>query len=237
MTRQTDGGPFGAKKQATEEQKVEIRRLRGLGWSYAAIGREVGFTAAAIRVRCDPVAAAKKKAYAQTPGQQAHQKAYYEDIKQLPAKYKILQARRKAYNKTHTLTPKAEAARKVYRKAYRLTPKYKASRKAYRQTIRRKLAANMRHRLRDALNGNFKSGSAVRDLGCTVPELKTYLESLFLPGMTWDNWTADGWHIDHIKPLASFDLANSDQLKEACHFSNLQPLWAKENLSKGAILP
>jgi len=50
--------------------------------------------------------------------------------------------------------------------------------------------------------------------------------------MTWDNWTLDGWHIDHIKPLASFDLTDRKQLLEACHYTNLQPLWAKDNLTK-----
>jgi desulfoferrodoxin (superoxide reductase-like protein) len=50
--------------------------------------------------------------------------------------------------------------------------------------------------------------------------------------MTWDNWTTDGWHIDHIKPLASFDLTDRKQLLEACHYTNLQPLWAKDNLIK-----
>jgi hypothetical protein len=48
--------------------------------------------------------------------------------------------------------------------------------------------------------------------------------------MTWDNWTTDGWHIDHIKPLASsFDLTDRKQFLEACHYTNLQPLWAKDN--------
>ena len=51
--------------------------------------------------------------------------------------------------------------------------------------------------------------------------------------MTWENWSRAGWHIDHIKPLASFNLQNLDQLTEACHYTNLQPLWAEENLVKG----
>ena len=50
--------------------------------------------------------------------------------------------------------------------------------------------------------------------------------------MTWDNWTTDGWHIDHIKPLSSFDLTDRKQLLEVCHYTNLQPLWAKDNLIK-----
>ena len=100
--------------------------------------------------------------------------------------------------------------------------------------IQYKLSLNLRVRLNSAINNNYKAGSAVKDLGCSIEELKQYLESKFLPGMTWDNWTIDGWHIDHIKPLTSFDLIDREQLLEACHYTNLQPLWAKDNLSKGA---
>lgn len=96
-----------------------------------------------------------------------------------------------------------------------------------------KLRLYLRNRLRLALQGNAKRGSAVRLLGCTVEELKLHLEKQFQPGMAWDNHGLHGWHIDHIKPLIKFDLTDPQQLAEACHFTNLQPLWAKENLSKG----
>jgi hypothetical protein len=102
----------------------------------------------------------------------------------------------------------------------------------FKTNIQFKLQSNLRSRLNATIKKNFKSGSAVKDLGCTIDELKKYLESKFQPGMTWDNWTKDGWHIDHIKPLASFDLSDRNQLLEACHYTNLQPLWAKDNLSK-----
>ena len=98
--------------------------------------------------------------------------------------------------------------------------------------IQFKLQSNLRSRLHSALKDNRKVGSAVKDLGCTIEQLKSYLESKFLPGMTWDNWTTDGWHIDHIKPLSSFDLTDRKQLLEVCHYTNLQPLWAKDNLIK-----
>jgi len=91
----------------------------------------------------------------------------------------------------------------------------------------------LRNRLNDAIKNSYKNGSATRDLGCTIPELKQYLESNFQTGMTWDNHSPKGWHIDHILPLSSFDLTDRDQLKKACHYTNLQPLWAKDNLSKG----
>jgi hypothetical protein len=52
--------------------------------------------------------------------------------------------------------------------------------------------------------------------------------------MTWENWAHRGWHLDHIRPLSSFDLTDEAQLKEAMHYTNLQPLWARDNLRKHA---
>lgn len=104
-----------------------------------------------------------------------------------------------------------------------------------------KALENPEHRLRRALRNRFKSafkkgsktGSAVRDLGCSVAELKERLESMFVSGMCWNNY-GTVWHIDHIKPLASFDLSDREQFLAAVHFTNLQPLFAKDNLSKGS---
>jgi hypothetical protein len=96
-----------------------------------------------------------------------------------------------------------------------------------------KLSCTLRSRLSHALKNSQKTGSAVKDLGCTIEELRVYLESKFQEGMSWDNYGFYGWHIDHIRPLASFDLSNPEELKKACHYTNLQPLWAEENLSKG----
>jgi len=99
-------------------------------------------------------------------------------------------------------------------------------------TTQGKLKDRLRSRIRNCVKSERKSGSAIRDLGCTIEELKLYLESKFQPGMTWDNWSRCGWHIDHVVPLASFDLTDPEQFKQACHYTNLQPLWAKDNLSK-----
>lgn len=93
-----------------------------------------------------------------------------------------------------------------------------------------KIAHSLRTRLRKAI----KFGSAIENLGCLIPELLAHLESKFVEGMNWSNY--GDWHIDHIKPLVSYDLTNPEQLIQACNFNNLQPLWAAENQSKHAKL-
>ena len=64
-----------------------------------------------------------------------------------------------------------------------------------------------------------------------MPFVKKWIESQFVDGMSWDNHGE--WHIDHIRPCASFDLTDPEQQKECFNYKNLQPLWAKDNLSKG----
>lgn len=105
-------------------------------------------------------------------------------------------------------------------------------REAHKKFPERRLSQNLRVRLVMALKRNSKVGSAVRDLGCTIQELKTYLESKFEPGMTWDNYGQGGWHCDHIKPLSNYDLSNPEVLKQLVHYTNLQPLWAADNIRK-----
>lgn len=68
--------------------------------------------------------------------------------------------------------------------------------------------------------------------GCELPFLKEYLEAKFTQGMLWENY--GDWHIDHIKPCCSFNLKEEEEQKKCFHYTNLQPLWAKDNLSKGS---
>lgn len=101
-----------------------------------------------------------------------------------------------------------------------------------REDIDFKIRRVLRSRLNHALNKNNKAGSAIRDLGCTIEELKKHLEDQFVEGMSWDNHGLHGWHIDHIIPLSEFNLTDPEELKKACHYTNLQPLWSKDNWSK-----
>lgn len=77
-----------------------------------------------------------------------------------------------------------------------------------------------------------KSASTKELLGCSCEYLRGHIESLFKPGMSWENRSE--WHIDHKRPVASYDLTDPLQQRECFHYANLQPLWKKENMSKGS---
>jgi len=151
-----------------------------------------------------------------------------------------VKAREAAFNRSEKRKSyKRQYAKSKKVKEYIKTEKRVAYRRAYYKIYNNvryetdelfRLACILRSRVRSALKNNQKTGSAVRDLGCTLAELKTHIESLFQPGMTWENH--GDWHIDHKKPLASFDLTDRIQFLQACHYTNLQPLWAAFNLSK-----
>jgi hypothetical protein len=99
-----------------------------------------------------------------------------------------------------------------------------------------KLRMNLRHRIWSALQANEASKSGgIQDLvGCSAAELMDHLQAQFTDAMSWDNYGRNGWHIDHIRPCASFDLADPDQQRQCFHYSNLQPLWEADNIRKGA---
>lgn len=102
----------------------------------------------------------------------------------------------------------------------------------YHNDMLYRVKVNMRNRLNTfiGLNGMEKSKSTFDVVGCDPQFLKEYLEKQFKGGMSWEN--RGDWHIDHIIPLSSAN--NEDEVYELCHYSNLQPLWAEENLSKGS---
>jgi hypothetical protein len=96
-----------------------------------------------------------------------------------------------------------------------------------------RLGRCLRKRIWDAVRGISKKADSTQALiGCSAEELKRHLQIRFRPGMSWDNYGE--WHIDHIRPCASFDLTDPEQQRACFNFKNLQPLWAKDNLSKGA---
>lgn len=101
-----------------------------------------------------------------------------------------------------------------------------------------RLAERLRASIRQALrrNGGRKDGRTVELIGCSIAAFRAHIERQWRPSMSWDNYgpRRDCWQLDHIRPVASFDLSDPAQVQACFHFSNHQPLWAPDNASKGA---
>jgi hypothetical protein len=150
---------------------------------------------------------------------------YYDDVE------KTREVKLKSYHKNKDKESNIQRI-KNYRKENR--PKLNEWEKNKRQTDPiYKLTSTVRSRLKSFLRKNniTKKNKTFELVGCTPQELKEHLEKQFREGMTWDNHGMYGWHIDHIIPLSS--ATTEEELYKLCHYTNLQPLWAEENLSKG----
>ena len=120
-------------------------------------------------------------------------------------------------------TPEQKQKSRDRRNAYR--------REKYANDPLFRLAMKLRVRIQRALKSN-KKDKTVKLLGCTTKEARAYLESKFLPGMTWDNYNKYGWHADHIKSIDSYDLTDPEEAKKACRYTNLLPRWCDDNHKK-----
>ncbi len=119
-------------------------------------------------------------------------------------------------------------------RACRLAKAIKYQNKKYRTDPVFNIHRRMRTGINASLRGKKNGFSWEKLVGYTVEDLMVHLERLFLPGMTWDN--RGTWHIDHVKPLAahSFETVDDPEFKAAWALTNLQPLWALDNIKKGA---
>lgn len=136
-------------------------------------------------------------------------KKYYEQNKE----------KQKEYGKEHYQENKEHYA-EYYKEKYNSDPDFKLA----------KIIRSFCFRVTNAVKED-KELRSLEYLGCSLAEFKAHIESQWQEGMTWENHSKDGWHIDHIKPLDWF-IKNSDDPWQANHYLNLQPLWAEENLSK-----
>lgn len=93
-----------------------------------------------------------------------------------------------------------------------------------------RIALNIRTRIKDVLKQKLGIKTD-KLLDCSKLELKRHLESQFQPGMSWDNYGQ--WHIDHIIPVSKVNILDETERNKVAHFTNLQPLWAIDNLRKG----
>lgn len=178
--------------------------------------------------------------------------------KEVAKKYKLSEKGKKVL-KRYKQSEKGKASNKRYShsdkgkadlKKYQQSEKFKKTRKKYHQSEEGKAVYNKWFRERRKSDPIFKLAYTVRTrlriflktrnikktnrtavmVGCTPEFLKEYLEKKFTSGMTWQNHGTHGWHIDHIVPL---DLAMTlEDVQELSHYTNLQPMWATDNIKK-----
>lgn len=124
-------------------------------------------------------------------------------------------------------------------RAYSRTPKWRQTQAKWRKERKARdqhfrILTNLRSRISLAIRegGAKRSARTAQLVGCDIPLLMAWLAAKFQPGMNWNNYGK--WHIDHIKPCASFDLTDPKQQQACFHYSNLQPLWAADNIRKKA---
>lgn len=161
-------------------------------------------------------------------------KRYYQATRQI----------RSVKNREYNARPEVKEAKRQYldkhREKIRLSSKTRHLARL-QEDVQYRLKVRLKSRLSSyfSAQGLRKRYRTIDMLGCTIAELKSHLESLWQPGMTWNNhgsYRRGGpmtWHIDHIKPVASFDLTDPKQQRKCFHRSNLQPLWAVDNIRKG----
>jgi hypothetical protein len=127
--------------------------------------------------------------------------------------------------------------KKIEKKINERQKVYKKERR--KNNIKIKIKEILSSRLSSSLKTNKKSLSTMMLVGCDIDFLMYYLQKQFIEGMTWDNHgkgcngkRMQEWHIDHIKPCASFDFSKPEEQRKCFHYTNLQPLWANDNWYK-----
>ncbi|MEX0331472.1 MAG: hypothetical protein AB3N64_08630 [Puniceicoccaceae bacterium] len=151
----------------------------------------------------------------------ASNKAYQREQKQ-----KIREYQQGRKNDPEVIAKRRNQKRRYYQQRIQRDPQWRVVR-----ALRLRLWTALKQRKID------KSESSLELVGCEISALVRHIENLFQPGMSWENYGSKGWHIDHITPCAAFDLSDPAQQKKCFHYTNLQPLWARDNIVKGHSLP
>ena len=157
----------------------------------------------------------------------ARQKQY------MKANRESLAVKQKHYRKANR--KKISARQKQYVKANH--EKLAAQHKEYQRNRRAtdpvfRLTVNLRNRVRGAIANGTKSAATLTLLGCSAEYFRGHIEKQFTEDMTWENYGKGGWHIDHIRPCASFDLTDPEQQRICFSYINCQPMWETENIQK-----
>ena len=172
---------------------------------------------------------AQQRAYRQKNKEEkkAYSRAYYQQNKEERNAYSRAyhqknKEERRVWDKDYRQANKEE--RRAYMTKYARTRRQKDPLYRFLQSIRSQAV-----RVVKQVGLGKKPTNTFKWVGCSPEQLKTHIESLFLEGMSWDNYGKYGWHVDHIRPVSSFKPEEWEQIN---HYTNLQPLWWQDNLSK-----
>ncbi len=150
-----------------------------------------------------------------------------------------IKERRNKQRRDFNLTEEGQEKTRRKNQRRKATPGFRDKMNKYQSDrMKRDPVFKMRMRLSSYILKTLKKQHTVKSvkfqtlLGCTVSELKIHLEKNFKPGMSWKNHGLNGWHIDHIKPVSKYNLLDPEEQKKCFHYTNLQPLWALENIRK-----
>ena len=164
-------------------------------------------------------------------------KKWYSKNKQWKKEYRLkYKERDKKYSKEYRIKNSEKIKKRM--KLYRIRSREKIAtyvRTKFQNDLRFRTLMNLRHRIYMALKGTVKSKRTIDLLGTSIDNLWNHLESTFKPGMTKNNY-GKVWQVDHKIPCAAFDLTKPEEQVKCFHFTNLQALFVKENLRKGAKL-
>ncbi len=194
---------------------------------------------------CKPCACANTRAYnaAHKAEAEAYRQANREHMREVDRKWYAAhpehRERKKTYSKQwrEANQEKATVTQRVWRQAHR----------EWRRQYENNRNKDPRWRIANAIGGRMREAIADRKagrhwenlVGYTLCDLMAHLESHFLPGMTWQNYGAFGWHIDHVRPITAFQFEKPEDrgFKDCWALENLQPLWWYENMAKGIREP
>jgi hypothetical protein len=164
------------------------------------------------------------------------EKSKYDKIHYLENRERILRSVKERYYKNRTTTlVHSGLSRKDYLMEWAKKNREhinKRNRERLRVDIHYALKRRLGNRIRMAFKSQSlcKRTSAIRLLGCPIETAREHIERQFQSGMSWDNHGQ--WHVDHIIPTSSFDLSREEEQLKAFHYTNLQPLWAEDNIRK-----
>jgi len=146
---------------------------------------------------------------------------------------KMLQKRREWYNENKERHAANRTKYEIENKDRLRAARRKWENERLATDVGYRLHKTLAGRIRDEMRGVRKKTQRTELLiGCTIEELIKFIESQFKEGMSWGNWSTNGWHIDHRIPVSWFNLENEGCKKLAFSYKNLQPLWSEDNLKK-----